>query len=82
VHANDATSSRSAVFEVRFVNRTINLKEIPMKRTIAMLSLVLALAVTAFAQTAQIKSACAACCQGKCGQTCCQHGCGDCCKGK
>jgi hypothetical protein len=53
-----------------------------MKRMIATLSLVCVLAVTAIAQTSQIKAACSACCQGKCTPACCQHGCGGCCPGK
>jgi hypothetical protein len=57
-----------------------NVKEIPMKRTIAMLSLVLVLAVTAFAQTSQLKSACPDCCKDGSCTTCCPNGCGDCCK--
>jgi hypothetical protein len=68
--------------EARFVNRTINVKEISMKRNLAMLSLVCVLAVAAIAQTSQLKAACGACCQGKCTPACCQHGCGSCCPGK
>lgn len=56
-----------------------------MKRTIALLSLGLVLAVTAVAQTSQlkaVKAACGACCGSICSQTCCPDGCGDCCDGK
>jgi hypothetical protein len=49
-----------------------------MKRTIALFSLVLVLAVTAFAQGSQLKSACGDCCKDC--STCCPNGCGDCCK--
>jgi hypothetical protein len=73
------------ILEARFVNRIIDVKEIQMKRTIAFLSLGLVLAVTAIAQTSQlkvVKAACGACCGGNCSQSCCPDGCGDCCKGK
>lgn len=54
-----------------------------MKRTLALLSLSLVLAATAFAQPAQPKAGadcCATCCQGKCDQACCDGACTpDCC---
>jgi len=56
-----------------------------MKRTITFLSLALVLAVTAYAQTSQGKTAkasCGACCGGNCTHSGCSDGCGDCCKGK
>ncbi len=55
-----------------------------MKRTIALLSFAVVLAVTAIAQVPSAKGAnCSACCQGQCGQSCCQNGCTDsCCQGK
>lgn len=56
-----------------------------MKRTFALLSFSLVLAVAAFAQTSSPKSkaGCTTCCEDKCGASCCQGGCtSDCCKGK
>ena len=47
-----------------------------MKRTIALLSLTLALTVMAFGQTARLSTAKAPCCK-----TCCPNGCGSCCTG-
>jgi 4-hydroxy-3-methylbut-2-enyl diphosphate reductase IspH len=73
------------ILEARFVNAINNVKEIHMKRTIAFLSLGLVLAVTAIAQTSQLKAvnaACGACCGDNCSQSCCPDGCGDCCNGK
>jgi hypothetical protein len=58
--------------------------DIQMKRTIALLSLTLALTVMAFGQTARLNSkapCCKICCPNGCG-SCCTDGCGDCCKGK
>ena len=56
-----------------------------MKRTIALLSLTLALTAMAFGQTARLNSAkapfCKTCCPTGCG-SCCTDNCGDCCKGK
>ncbi|MGA2538426.1 MAG: hypothetical protein ABSF53_20620 [Terracidiphilus sp.] len=53
-----------------------------MKRTIAILSLVLAFTAVAFSQTAQLKAACCkTCCPDGCG-SCCSDGCGSCCQGK
>jgi hypothetical protein len=54
-----------------------------MKRTMALLSLVVVLSVAAMAQASQFKSmkaACGACCGGACDPTCCQSGCAGCCK--
>lgn len=56
-----------------------------MKRTISILSLILVLAVTAFASPTLVKAAkvaCGSCCGDNCGQSCCPDGCGDCCQGK
>jgi len=59
-----------------------------MKRTIISLSMMLVLAIAAFAQTSNAQSkatkgCCGACCGDHCGKTCCQSGCTDaCCKGK
>jgi len=54
-----------------------------MKRTLALLSLTIVLAATAFAQTTQPKTGCcSSCCQGMSGKSCCQGGGSDCCKGK
>jgi hypothetical protein len=56
-----------------------------MKRTIALLSLVVAFTVVALGQTSQLKSlkdtCCKTCCPDGCG-TCCTDGCGSCCQGK
>jgi hypothetical protein len=57
-----------------------------MKRTLASLSIVLVLAVTAFAQTSRLSAKalyCNACCHSHCGQSCCTDGCTDsCCQSK
>jgi hypothetical protein len=57
-----------------------------MKRTIAYLSIMLALTVVAFGQTSQLKQAksgcCAGCCPDGCGQNCCVQCDGSCCLGK
>jgi len=58
-----------------------------MKRTIVSLSLMLVLAVAAFAQTSRLNpkaqtAGCAGCCADGCGKTCCPDGCGGCCDGK
>jgi len=56
-----------------------------MKRTIALLSFGVVLAIGAFAQTsfAAKAIACRNCCKDKCGQTCCKDGCTDnCCQSK
>ena len=55
-----------------------------MKRTLALISFAVVLAVTAIAQAPTAKANnCKNCCQGQCGQTCCQSGCtGSCCQGK
>ena len=57
-----------------------------MKRTIAFVSLAVALAAAALAQTGTLKAKaiyCNDCCHGNCGQTCCQNGCTDsCCQSK
>jgi hypothetical protein len=54
-----------------------------MKRMFAVLSVAVVLAVSAFAQTSQLKKACCTtCCTDKCSD-CCKDGCTmDCCKGK
>ena len=56
-----------------------------MKRTFAVLSMAVVLAITAFAQTSQFsakKGNCTTCCPDKCGD-CCKEGCAsDCCQGK
>jgi len=51
-----------------------------MKRTFALLSMSLVLAVAALAQTSQptTKAGCANCCKDKCGQSCCEKGCNKC----
>jgi hypothetical protein len=55
-----------------------------MKRTLALISFAVVLAVTAIAQAPAAKAIyCHNCCQGQCGQTCCQDGCTDsCCQSK
>jgi hypothetical protein len=57
-----------------------------MKRTIAYLSIMLALTVVAFGQTSQLKQAKSGCCAGCCPDGCTQHCCaqcdGSCCLGK
>jgi hypothetical protein len=57
-----------------------------MKRTFALLSVSLILALAAFAQTRMHKASngcCTTCCQDKCGDSCCQGGCTSaCCQGK
>ena len=57
-----------------------------MKRTIAYLSLMLALTVVAFGQTSQQKQAkagcCPTCCPDGCTQHCCDHCDGTCCPKK
>lgn len=55
-----------------------------MKRTIALLSFGVVLAIGVFAPSAFAAKAiaCRHCCQDKCGQSCCQDGCTDnCCQG-
>jgi hypothetical protein len=57
-----------------------------MKRTIAFVSLAVALTAAALAQAVPLKAKamyCNDCCKGNCGQTCCQNGCTDsCCQSK
>jgi hypothetical protein len=56
-----------------------------MKRTIALLSLTLALSVMAFGQTARFstaKACCKSCCPDGCGSWCTGGDCGSCCQGK
>jgi hypothetical protein len=62
-----------------------------MKRTFALLSVSLVLAIAGFAQTPTHKAAsgcCTVCCQSKCGDSCCSTCCTpeccnpDCCQGK
>ena len=72
--------------EARFVIGTSTSKEMQMKRTIAYLSIMLALTVVAFSQTSlqnQAKAGCCAnCCPAGCAQHCCDGCSGSCCKGK
>jgi hypothetical protein len=79
-------SLKGTPLEARFVNRTSTSKEIQMKRTIAYLSIMLALTVVAFSQTSQLKQAkagcCPTCCPNGCGQHCSDGCAGSCCKGK
>jgi hypothetical protein len=79
-------SRKGTPLEARFVFTVFNVKEISMKRTIAYLSVMLALTVVAFGQTSQPKSAkgdcCATCCPDGCGQHCCGACSGSCCPGK
>jgi hypothetical protein len=51
-----------------------------MKRTMALLSLVVVLSVAAIAQAPKLKAACGACCGSSCNPACCQSGCAGCCK--